>query len=110
MIFSRDDENREHIAKHDVVPEEAEELVRGARPPFPRAIGEGKHMVWDQTRQGRYLQVIIVFKAPQELDYKALTAQQWEEVAATDVRRVVRVIHAMDLTEAMKRNLRKRRK
>ncbi len=67
-------------------------------------------MVWGQTSRGRYLQVIIVFKAPEELDYETLTAQQWAEVASTGVRRVVRVIHAMDLTDAMKRNLRKRRR
>jgi hypothetical protein len=54
--------------------------------------------------------VIIVFKAPEELHYEALTAEQWAEVALTDVRRVVRVMHAMDLTDAMKRNLRKGRR
>ncbi|MGB7161456.1 MAG: hypothetical protein WBD40_25580 [Tepidisphaeraceae bacterium] len=110
MIFSWDDENREHIAKHAVTPEEAEEVVRRARPPFPRAIGEGKHMVWGQTSRGRYLQAIIVFKAPEELDHDALTAEQWAEIESTGVRRVVRVIHAMDLTEGMKRSLRKRRR
>ncbi len=110
MIFSWDDENREHIARHDVTPEEAEEVARGARPPFPRAIGDGKHMVWGQTSRGRYLQIIVVFKLAGELDYQALTPQQWAEVASTAVRRVVRVIHAMDLTETMKRNLCKRRR
>ena len=108
MIFSWDDENREHIAKHAVTPEEAEEIVRGARPPFPRAVGAGKYVVWGQTAGGRYLQAVFIFKTPEELTYEALSAQQWIELDVENIRQIVRVIHAMNLTNDMKRKLRKR--
>lgn len=37
MMFAWDEVNREHIARHGVNPEEAEEVVNGAASPFPEA-------------------------------------------------------------------------
>jgi hypothetical protein len=110
MIFAWDDQNREHIAKHAVSAEETEEIVRAAAPPYPRAIGEGKHMVRGRTARGRYLQVIIAFKNPEDVEFGSLTADQWAEVEAGEEIRIVRVIHAMDLTDGMKRALRRGRR
>ena|ERR1043165_6152667 len=107
MLFSWDDLNREHIAKHNVSPEEAEQVVQAAFAPFPRAIGDGKYMVWGLTSLERYLQVIFVFKRPEELDYESLSPEQWQIMEAEKIARVIRVIHAMDLTEKMKRSFRR---
>jgi hypothetical protein len=48
--------------------------------------------------------------APDEVSYESLAVEDWMSVEAGDVRAVIRVIHAMDLTARMKRLLRKRRR
>ena len=78
--------NVDHIAEHDVLPEEAERVVNSARPPWPEKIGDGKWRVWGRTDDGTYLQVIYIF-SPDD---------------------VVFVIHAMPLTEQQKRQYRRR--
>ena len=110
MIFAWDDNNRTHLAKHNVRPEEAEEVVVGVRPPFPMEIGDEKLVVWGQTDDGRYLEVIFVLKPPQDVLYESLTAEDWHEVESGRATEIIRVIHAMDLTPAMKKRLRKRRR
>jgi len=45
--------------------------------------------------------VIFVFKRPDEIEFDSLYAEQWAELDAED--ELVYVIHAMDLTPAMKR-------
>src|SRR5438094_187845 len=110
MIFAWDDRNREHIAKHGVTPAEAEEGIQSARSPFPRAMQDDKFMVWGQTQAGRYLQVVFVFKTPDELTYDELTREQWMRVETDPITRIVRVIHAMDLSDQKKRSLRKQRR
>ena len=110
MIFSWDDENREHIAKHGVTPEEAEEIVRGARPPFPEMLEVDKLVVWGATTAGRHLQVVYVLKRPHEVVYDSVSVQDWMDIEADRVEDVMRVIHAMELTPRMKRQLRKRRR
>lgn len=52
--------NIEHVAEHGVMPWEAEEVVEGARPPYPERRGDGKWLVCGRTRNGRLLQVIYV--------------------------------------------------
>jgi uncharacterized DUF497 family protein len=108
MIFSWDDENREHIAKHAVTPEEAEEVVRGARAPSPKQQDDEKLVVWGATAAGRYLQVIYVLKHPDEVEFDSVAAHARIDIEAGKVREVIRVIHAMDLTPRMKRQLRRR--
>src|SRR5438552_4046880 len=109
MILAWDDTNREHLAKHDVTPGEAEEVVRGASPPFPRSAGDGKYMVWGSTSNGRLLQVLFAYKRPEDVPFESLSSEDWAVIGAGSVARVIRVIHAMDLTPKMKRQYRRRR-
>jgi hypothetical protein len=52
--------NADHVGRHGVAPVEAEYVIRRARAPFPRAIGDGKYLVRGQTENGDYLQVIFI--------------------------------------------------
>jgi uncharacterized DUF497 family protein len=80
--------NVDHIAEHDVSPDEAEFVVNHVRPPYPEIVGAGKFRVVGQTAAGRYLHVIFVI----------------------DPAGTIFVIHARDLTDSEKRRLRRRRK
>lgn len=110
MIFAWDETNRDHIAKHAVTPEEAEFVVTGAVSPFPQTIEEDKFVVWGASESGRLLQVIYVLKSPAEVAYESLTVEDWLAVEAGQADEIVRVIHAMELTPRMKRQLRRRRR
>ena len=81
-------DNVDHLADHGVSPEEAEQVMRHARPPYPRAIQDGKFVVWGQTHEGVYLQVIFIFGPPG----------------------VVYVIHARPLNGREKERLRRQRR
>src|SRR5258708_5517440 len=105
MIFSWDDANRDHIARHGVSPEEAEDVVRTAEDPFPQSIEDDKFVVWGATESGRYLQVIFVMKTPDEVSYESLAVEDWMDVEVGGIAEIIRVIHAMDLTPRMKRGL-----
>lgn len=74
--------NTWHIDKHGVSPGETEDVVKGARPPFPRASGEEKWAVWGQTAFGVYLQVIYT-KDPDGTIYvihaRPLTAREKQQ-------------------------------
>jgi len=71
--------------KHNVSPEEAEYVVRHARRPYPRPVGDEKKLVHGQSGEGRYLQVIYLIESDD----------------------AVFIIHAMPLTERMKHNYRR---
>ena len=86
--FRWNDWNIDHIADHNVAPEEAEYVIRNVRQPWPEKIGSDKWRVWGTTPQGRYLQVIFIF-SPAD---------------------VVFVIHSQDLTEGDKKQYRRRRR
>ena len=60
MDFRSNQWNIEHLARHGVDPDEAEEAVREARRPYPRRMGQDKLLVWGPGRGGRLLQVIFV--------------------------------------------------
>jgi uncharacterized DUF497 family protein len=60
--------NVDHLAEHGISPEEAEWVVRYARPPYPEFRGEGKWLVRGQTAAGRFLQVIYIVD-PEETLY-----------------------------------------
>ena len=60
MDFRWNQWNIEHLAGRGVDPNEVEEVVRNARAPYPRRIGEDKWLVWGPGRGGRLLQVIFV--------------------------------------------------
>ena len=57
MNFRWNTWNIEHLAQHGVSPEEAEQVVRGARPLYR---GDGKYLVQGRGSGGRWLQVIYV--------------------------------------------------
>ena len=59
-----------------------------------------------QTQAGDLLQIIFVFKQPDELEFDALDIEQWADVRDDD--QIVYVIHAMPLTHAMKKQFRRR--
>jgi uncharacterized DUF497 family protein len=107
LIYYWTEKNREHIGEHDVSCEEAEYVVDNARPPYPRAIGEEKFQVWGRTESGRYLQVIFVFPADEEIDPALLTVADRIRFSE-DEDDVVYILHARDLTEKEKRAYRKR--
>jgi uncharacterized DUF497 family protein len=85
MEFRWIDWNIQKCEKHGVRKEEAEDIVRHARRPYPRKIGDEKRLVCGQTESGRYLQVIYL---PREED-------------------TIFVIHAMPMTERNKRSYRR---
>jgi len=78
--------NREHIAEHGVDWEEAETIIRQARRPFPRKIGDDKWLVIGRGSGGRLLQVVYV----------------------PDPEGSIFIIHARPLTETEKRRYRRR--
>jgi len=88
MQFRWIDWNRDHIAEHGVDPEEAETVVRNAKPPFPYEIEGDKFIVKGRGIGGRFLQVIYLL----------------------DPDHTIFVIHARALTEREKKQLRKRSK
>ncbi len=83
-------DNTEHIAMHGIEPEEAEQVVDAARPPYPRYVGDEKWLVWGQTVFGLYLQVAFL-KDPEPTD-------------------TIYVIHARPMTEREKRLFRRQRR
>jgi uncharacterized DUF497 family protein len=55
------DWNISHIAEHGVSPQEAEFVIAQARAPFPKYVGDGRHLVRGQTADGYYLQVAFTY-------------------------------------------------
>jgi hypothetical protein len=106
MIFAWDAENEDHIGRHAVAPDEAEYVVRRARPPYPRPIGEGKSLVWGRTAHGRYLQVVFAYPPDDRVDRESLGAADLLAFAGGEAE-VVRVIHAMELTDEQKKQYRR---
>ncbi len=78
--------NVEHLARHGITPEEAEDVIASALRPYPRRIDDDKLLVWGPGRGGRLLQVVFVM----------------------DDNGTAFVIHARHLTEREKRLSRKR--
>jgi uncharacterized DUF497 family protein len=108
VIFAWDEWNIEHIARHGITPAETELVIETAQPPWPEDKGHEKLVVWGPTDEGRLLQVIFVLKRPDEVEFEALTIDQWSELDEDD--RIIYVVHSMELTPAMKHLYRKRRK
>lgn len=88
MEFRWNDWNIEHVAKHGIDTDEAEQVVAQARAPYPLSRSDDKYLVWGPGRADRLLQVVFV------LD------DDW----------TVFVIHARQLTNAEKQRFRRRRK
>jgi uncharacterized DUF497 family protein len=85
MQFRWNNWNTEHIAAHGVSVEEAEEVVRAARDPYPMPREDDKWLVWGRGSGGRLLQVVFIL----------------------DDDDTIYVIHARPLTEKEKRRWRK---
>lgn len=79
--------NVEHIGRHGVTPEEAEQVVASARKPYPMHRKDGRWLAWGRTPWGRWLQVAYVLDGADR----------------------VFVIHARPLTENERRRARRRR-
>ena len=103
-----DEWNIDHIGRHAVTRLEAQEVVETVDEPWPEQKGEDKYVVWGPTSTGRLLQVIFVLKTPDEVEFESLTIDQWADLGEED--QLVYVIHAMELTPAMKKLYRRRRK
>ena len=88
MDFRWNGWNDQHLEAHGVHPEEAEEVVLGARSPFPRVQSDEKYLVWGATEDGRLLQIVFVIDPDDS----------------------VFVIHGRELTNSEKRRYRRRRK
>jgi uncharacterized DUF497 family protein len=99
--------NIDHLAKHDVSPEEATHVLEHAKPPFPSPIGEGKYVVWGQTSEGRHLQVIFVYRAVETISLEEVEPHRRLDLQEVDW--VVYRIHARELTAGEKRRFRRRR-
>ena len=80
--------NRDHLAEHGVDWEEAETVIRQAKPPFPQQIGDEKLLVMGHGQGGRFLQVIYV----------------------VDPDDTIFVIHARPLTDREKKRYRQRKR
>ena len=106
ILFAWDQWNTEHIAEHGILPDEAEYVVRHARAPFPREIGDDKYVVWGQTPGGRYIRVIFVYRSDDEVEYESIELEDVLELSESHPT-VVYVIHAMELTDRMKRQFRR---
>lgn len=72
-----DEESIEHIAKHDVEPEEVESVLRGRH---LRERGRwGRYYVLGQTEEGRYLFIVLARKRSghyQVITARAMTASE----------------------------------
>lgn len=85
MVFRWNQWNVEHIGRHGVSADEAEEVVSEPERPYPLYRGDEKWLVWGPTSAGRLLQVVYVL----------------------DNDDAVFVIHARPLTENEKRRYRR---
>jgi hypothetical protein len=109
LFFLWNEALEEHASRHGVRREDAEYVVRNAQEPFPEDIGDGKFRVWGRTRVGEYVQVIFALKQPHEIELDDLTppmlAALWDDDAV-----LVLIIHAMPMTDEMKRQYRRGRR
>jgi uncharacterized DUF497 family protein len=108
VILAWDEWNIDHLSRHGVTPVEAEFVIEHIEAPWPERKGEDKLLVWGPTAVGRLLQVIFVLRTPDEVEFESLTIDQWADLNESD--RIVYIVHAMELTPAMKRQYRKRRR
>ena len=107
MIFAWDDWNTKHVRKHGSNRADTEYVVRNARNPFPREIGDDKYLVWGRTRSGRYLQVIFVIKLPEDLEFESLSMLDWTAIIDSGAAAAVYVCHAMPMSARQIRQYRK---
>jgi uncharacterized DUF497 family protein len=110
VIFSWDDWNIDHVAKHGVTRADAEHVIRNAEPPFPRVLADDKLVVWGQAEDGSYLQVIFVYRDLEEIDFGSLTLEELMSLSEGEVSEALYVVHAMPLSPKMLRQYRRLRR
>jgi hypothetical protein len=62
--FRRNDWNEGHIGRHNFDRDEAEQVIRRARRPYPKYVGDGRWLVRGQTDTGEYLLVAYIYTPP----------------------------------------------
>lgn len=72
--FEWDNLNEEHIARHGVLPEEAEEIFLD-KPVF-RKTKDGKYLIYGHTLDGRYLFAVFAIKEKNRI--RVITAKNME--------------------------------
>jgi hypothetical protein len=95
MFFYWDDNNTQHLEKHQVEPLEAEYVVRHAKHPYPRGRGPDKLLVRGRTLGGRRLQVVWVRRYAEDIELGLLAPI--DRVALLEGEPAVYIIHARDL-------------
>jgi hypothetical protein len=109
IVFAWDDWNKEHVKKHGSNEADAKYIVEHAKAPFPREVGEDKHLVWGKALSGGFLQVVFAFKLPEQLEFNSLALLDWATLIDYEGTVAVYVIHAMPLTKKQLREYRKLR-
>ena len=107
MDLRWNDWNIDHFGAQGVAPEEAEQVVRGGLPMYR---GDDKYLVQGRGSGGRWLQVIYVLEKQSDVDFESIVSLDWTTLQTMPDAKIARVIHAMDLTREMKRQLRRRRR
>ena len=108
-IYSWEESNIAHIARHGIAPREAQHVVEHARSPYPEYIGNGKWRVIGKTSVGRWLQVIFVYPVDEQVELDSLSISDLPLFISGEAQ-VVCVIHSRELSHAEKKRSRKRRK
>ena len=83
--FEWDKKNEEHISRHNVAPEEVEELFQGYYRTYKTQ--GGKHVVYGKTDAGRYLLVVV---AKKESRLRVVTARDMVEKEKKLLRRKIK--------------------
>ncbi len=84
--FDWDEENKTHLSRHGVTPDEAEQVVEDEDLLYYH-VGEERYLGYGQTAAGRYLTVIFAWRP----------------------RRVIRFVTARDMAQGERRLFRRRR-
>jgi len=88
MEFVWKDKNADHIARHGILPHQAEYVVVHARRPYPQMVGDDRRLVVGRIADGQYVQVVYV--------------------PSRSVPGAVYIMHARPLTDDEKRRFRRR--
>ena len=66
--------------------------------------------MWGQTEDRSYLQVIFIYREPDEIEYGSLTLEQLMALSDGDETEVLYVVHAMPMSPKMLRQYRRLRR
>jgi hypothetical protein len=106
-VYSWNDWNTDHIGQHQVLPAEARYVIEHARRSYPQYCGKEKWRVRGKTALGRWLQVVFIYPDDEDIDPDSLAPADLLAYSNGQAQ-VVYVIHAPELTEKEKPDVRKR--